>query len=301
MCLVCGAFVRKTLAVAMSNGERDFVVVGSARRRRERRLRCFLRHEEMAIRMALARATHHAFQCHQCTQTLTSPAATYAATPAPSTVIEYVVPAPSVTYTAPAPVIEYVVPAPVIEYIAPSPAVSYPSPGLVNPQLSLTADETSQVQVVAQATPEISVAEWIQEQSAVTDLVKPQISIIADEASQVVGSSSLLEEFDALADVTTLNTSSTSTSSSAPVRDVAHATPAPEIDVPMHNNVGQELIPTTVQKPMIDDIFGKLDTMIDALSPLDCLTDLVLRMETIVAEVENASVVALRTNAVSST
>ena len=36
----CGAFVRKTLAVAMSNGERDFVV-GSARRRRERRLRCF--------------------------------------------------------------------------------------------------------------------------------------------------------------------------------------------------------------------------------------------------------------------
>ena len=32
----------------------------------------------------------------------------------------------------------------------------------------------------------------------------------------------------------------------APVRDVAHATPAPEVDVPMHNNVGQELIPTTL-------------------------------------------------------
>ena len=48
----------------MSNGERDFVVVGSARRRRERRLRCFLRHEEMAVRMALAHATHHAVQRH---------------------------------------------------------------------------------------------------------------------------------------------------------------------------------------------------------------------------------------------
>ena len=30
----------------------------------------------------------------------------------------------------------------------------------------------------------------------------------------------------------------------APVRDVAHATPTPEIDVPIHNSVGQERIPT---------------------------------------------------------
>ena len=36
--------------------------------------------------------------------------------------------------------------------------------------------------------------------------------------------------------------------------------------------------------------------MIDALSPLNALTDLALRMETVVAEVENASVMALRTN-----
>ena len=60
VCPFYGACVRKTLAVAMSNGERDFVVVGSARRRRERRHRCFLRHEEMAVHMALARAAHHA-------------------------------------------------------------------------------------------------------------------------------------------------------------------------------------------------------------------------------------------------
>ena len=47
---------------------------------------------------------------------------------------------------------------------------------------------------------------------------------------------------------------------------------------------------------MIDEINRKLDTMIDALSPLDGLTDLALRMETSVDEVENASVMALRTN-----
>ena len=49
----------------MFNGERAPDVVGSARRRRERRLRCFLRHEEMAASMALARASHHAVQRHQ--------------------------------------------------------------------------------------------------------------------------------------------------------------------------------------------------------------------------------------------
>ena len=81
----CGAFMRKTPAVAMSNGERD-IVVGSARRRRERRLRCFLRHEEMAVRMALVIIVRKL---------------THAATLALSPVIEYVVPAPSATRAAP--------------------------------------------------------------------------------------------------------------------------------------------------------------------------------------------------------
>ena len=70
----------------------------------------------------------------------------------------------------------YVAPAPVVEYIGPPPAVSYPSFGLVNPQISITADETSQVQVVVREIPDIPVVEWIQEQSAVPDLVNPQIS-----------------------------------------------------------------------------------------------------------------------------
>ena len=58
-----------------------------------------------------------------------------------------------------------------IEYIAPSPAVSYPSffpsfgqlyeaiTGLVDPQFSITADETSQVPVVVQEIPEVQVVE----------------------------------------------------------------------------------------------------------------------------------------------
>ena len=94
----------------------------------------------------------------------------------------------------------------------------------MNPQISISADETAQVQVVAQATPEIPVAEWIQEQSAVTDLVKPQISITADEASQVVGLFPLLENFAA----------------------------------PMNNQVHQERIVATVQQHVIGEEIPQL-------------------------------------------
>ena len=43
-------------------GERDVSGVGSARRRRERRLRAFHRHEAMSVRLALATALHHSAQ-----------------------------------------------------------------------------------------------------------------------------------------------------------------------------------------------------------------------------------------------
>ena len=43
-------------------GERDVSGVGSARRRRERRLRAFHRHEAMSVRLALASALHHSAQ-----------------------------------------------------------------------------------------------------------------------------------------------------------------------------------------------------------------------------------------------
>ena len=67
--------------------------------------------------------------------------------------IEYVAPATPETVNG------YVAPAPVTEYIAPSPAVSYPSSGLVNPQFSTTAGETSQVHVAVHEIPEIPVVE----------------------------------------------------------------------------------------------------------------------------------------------
>ena len=43
-------------------GERDVSGVGSARRRRERRLRAFHRHVAMSVRLALASALHHSAQ-----------------------------------------------------------------------------------------------------------------------------------------------------------------------------------------------------------------------------------------------
>ena len=36
--------------------------VGAAKRRRERQLRSFLRHEELSVKMALARALHHSLK-----------------------------------------------------------------------------------------------------------------------------------------------------------------------------------------------------------------------------------------------
>ena len=107
---------RATMDVA-----REPHVVGSARRRRERRLRTWLRHEQVAIRCALASAKHHSHMrvASVATQTddevlaatfaaTASPAATYAATPASLPVIEHVVPAPVATHVAPAPVFEHV-------------------------------------------------------------------------------------------------------------------------------------------------------------------------------------------------
>ena len=146
VCLFLSACVRKTLAFAMSNGERIHYDFGSARRRRERRLRCFLRHEEMTVRMAVAAAVQHsaynpnvATYVDAHTQTMTfSDAATYAATASPFTVTE------DGTRTCrhlcctssndrkcgtrnTETVNTYVAPALVMEYIAPSPAVSDPS------------------------------------------------------------------------------------------------------------------------------------------------------------------------------
>ena len=127
-----------------------------------RRLRCFLRHEEMTVHMAVAAAVHQSAykpnattHVDACTQTMTfCDAATCAATAAPAPVIEYVVTAPAITSTALSPVFEHVTPAPIdvftaparaIEYVAPSPAIDYVAPSsaatgvFANPQFYIFA------------------------------------------------------------------------------------------------------------------------------------------------------------------
>ena len=68
----------------------------SARRRRERRLRSMLRHERMAVAMALAEAQHAALRGQE--------TGTRAGVAGPAPVIEYVAHAPAVVDAAPAPV-----------------------------------------------------------------------------------------------------------------------------------------------------------------------------------------------------
>ena len=92
----------------------------------------------------------------------------------------------------------------------------------------------------------------IQEQSAVTGSVNPQFPVTAVDASQVVGSFSLSEEFAAPAEVTTLNTSSTSTSSSAPV----------------YNRIRQKLFDETTQSPMEIFISSSTSTINDDVAKM---------------------------------
>ena len=121
------------------NVARDPAGVSASRRRRDRRLRSFWRHECMAVRMALATAAHHSSLRVSSTSTQTE----YVAGPAPVTeyvapahavvpfsspAVSYEAPAPVVGYVAPAPAVTYAVPAPVIGSVAPAPAVTYAAP-----------------------------------------------------------------------------------------------------------------------------------------------------------------------------
>ena len=118
----------------------------SARRRRERRLRSWWRHEQFAIRCAVASATHHSayrprrVDAEALTETIheliveteyvapapavaiPEPTDTYAA---PTPVSEYVAASSTAPCAAPAPLIGCVVPDPAGTYVAPAPTVEY--------------------------------------------------------------------------------------------------------------------------------------------------------------------------------
>ena len=192
---------------------------GSARRRRERRLRSMLRHERMAVAMTLAEALHHSsglkvMERAQHAALRGQKTGTRAGVAGPAPVTEYVAPAPAVapfstpavSYEAPAPVIEYVAPtpavtyaapAPVDGYVAPSPAVTYAAPapviGYVAPAPSVTyATPASVFEYVAPA----PVLEYIAPTPAVSFVAPSQQlrpaytddAAFVGSASQVVGS-----------------------------------------------------------------------------------------------------------------
>ena len=109
----------------------------SARRRRERRIRSFFRHEQMAIKFAVVSAQHHSSQrcCSVATQTGDGVPPVACAASAASPMVEYVDPAPVVApvmeVVAPAPAVTYAAPVPVDGYVAPTPAVTCAAPAPV--------------------------------------------------------------------------------------------------------------------------------------------------------------------------
>ena len=118
----------------------------SARRRRERRLRSMLRHERMAVAMALAEALHHSsglkvMERAQHAALRGQETGTRAGVAGPAPVTEYVAPAPAVAPFS-APVVSFKAPAPMVGYVAPTPAVTYAAPapvvGYVAPALAVT-------------------------------------------------------------------------------------------------------------------------------------------------------------------
>ena len=201
--------------------------VGAARRRRDRRLRAFLKHERLAVAMNLATIQHHSHMksavvdvCVQVGSPLApvtdyvapAPAVSYAAPApvfeyvapalavtyaAPAPVVDYVAPAPAVTCAAPAPVIEYVAPAPAVTYAAPAPVIEYVAPAPVMEYIAL-APAVTHAEPSLQLRPAYSAATVATGVNLdVTGFVSPQFSRTAVEgsASQVVVPLPPSEEF----------------------------------------------------------------------------------------------------------
>ena len=123
-----------------------------------------LRHERMAVAVALAEALHHSsglkvVERAQHAAQRGQKSGTRAGVAGPAPVTEYVAPAhavapfssPAVTFEVPAPVIEYVAhalavtyaaPAPVVGYVAPAPAVTYAAPAPVIDYVALAPSVT---------------------------------------------------------------------------------------------------------------------------------------------------------------
>ena len=175
--------------------------IGAARRRRDRRLRAFLKHERLAVAMNMATIQHHSHMksavvdvCVQVGSPLApvtvyaapAPAVTYAA---PAPVVGYVSPAPAVSYTAPAPVVGYVAPAPAVTHAAPAPVFEYVAPAPVSEYIA-PAPAVSFVAPSQQLRPACAATVATGVNLDVTGMVYPHFSstAVVGSASQVVGS-----------------------------------------------------------------------------------------------------------------
>ena len=119
-------------------------MVGAARRRRNRHLHAFLKHERMTLAMNLATIQHHSFMKSAVVDVgvpvgallrfdcdLSSTEKSDGATGEASSVTEDMSPAPAVTDAPPDPVIEHLVPTPpvpVVEYVTPVPVPDFVTP-----------------------------------------------------------------------------------------------------------------------------------------------------------------------------
>ena len=122
-------------------------VDGAAARRRDRRLRQFLRQEQLSVKMHVAAVLHHSAQ-----RGARVDAATNSAT-------NVVAATQTMTYAAPALVVEYVVlaPTPAVhaalartdEYVAPAPVITHLACLLEPPVLVVQVVQVPQVQMIA--------------------------------------------------------------------------------------------------------------------------------------------------------
>ena len=161
-------------------------------------------------------------------------------------VTEYVALAPAVVCDVPATVIEYMSSAPVIGYLAPAPAVSYTSSGLVDPQFSLTADETSHVApAVSLSVPSQQLPDVYTKTSVTTDDFEEFTVAVYDQVHQEqIAAGELTENIVEIPVVTEYfpMTDDEGCELSAGVRPSPLEEGRPQVKLPRHAGIGYELV-----------------------------------------------------------
>ena len=253
--------MRKTLVVDMDVHD-DHAYRGVARRRRERRLRAFLRREKLSLSMHMATVSHHSWhragRADASTQTLTyTDAATCAATAAP----EYVAPALVVEYIAPVPTGFLPVPSqqlpPTYTVTAVTTGVKLDTAVLVSPQFSGTAVEASAPQIVGSLPPFAEFTEPVYNQVH-------QEQIVAGEMTQNIIENPAVQE-------------------QVIVQEIPPVVERIQEQIVETINVTCNQIPssssTSTSKDRLGALTGMLDSCLEQLTPLAGLSEEIERIE----------------------